>query len=287
MNEKDASFTAMMTAYMRAYHAMHDTPKIFDDSLAYYLIPEEKRELIASSVSDQTNTFEPLIQTPNALSRARYTEDALEKAVSQGVKQYAILGAGLDTFAFRRPDLMEQLEVFEVDHLTTQRFKLHRINELGWKHPAKLHFVPIDFTKENLATALTRSPSYDPKVKSFFSWLGVTYYLNHDDVFVTLRSIKDITPEGSMIIFDYTHDDAFIPEKSSPQMQKKLERFRDLGEPMITGFNPSTLAKDIAHLGFHLHTTLRLVDIKERYFKASTDGYHAQEYEYIAYATVE
>lgn len=287
MKEKDASFTAMMTAYMRAYHAMHDTPKIFDDFLAYYLIPEEKRELIASSVSDQTNTFKPLIHTPNALSRARYTEDALEKAIKQGIKQYVILGAGLDTFAFRRPDLMEKLEVFEVDHPATQGFKLRRISELGWNHPAKLHFVPIDFTKEKLITALTQSKYYNPDEKSFFSWLGVTYYLTQDEVFATLRSIKDIAPEGSLVIFDYTHSDAFIPEKSSPQMQEKLERFRDLGEPMITGFNPSTLAEDIAHLGFRLHTTLRLVDIKERYFKARTDGYHAQEYEYIACATLE
>ena len=112
--------------------------------------------------------------TISLLSRARYTEDTLEKAIRQGVKQYIILGAGMDTFAFRRPDLMERLEVFEIDHPATQEFKLHRLAELGWKHPAKLHFIPIDFTKESLVTALTRSSSYDPKVKSLFSWLGVT-----------------------------------------------------------------------------------------------------------------
>jgi methyltransferase (TIGR00027 family) len=301
MKENEASFTAMMTAYMRAYHAMHDTPKIFDDSLAYHLIPEEKLALIeqyltwdkqltdpeSAACSDQSNTFEPLIQTPNALSRARYTEDALEEAVSQGVKQYIILGAGLDTFAFRRPEMMELLEVFEVDHPATQEFKLHRLAELGWEHPAKFHYIPVDFTKENLVAALTRSPSYDPMAKGFFSWLGVTYYLTRDDVFATLRSIKDIAPEGSMVIFDYSDADAFIPEKSSPQMQKKLEFFRKIGEPMITGFNPSTLAEDIASLGFRLNENLSLVDIKGRYFQGLTDGYFAQEYEYVARAVVE
>ena len=80
-------------------------------------------------------------------SRAWYAEDALEKTVSQGVKQYVILGAGMDTFAFRKPEMMEKLEVFEVDHPATQEFKLHRLAELGWKHPAKLHFIPIDFAK--------------------------------------------------------------------------------------------------------------------------------------------
>lgn len=124
MKENEASITALMTAYMRAYHAMHDTPKIFDDFLAFYLIPEEKRELITSSLSGQAYTFEPLIQTPNALTSARYAEDALEEAISQGVKQYVILGAGLDTFAFRRPDLMEQLEVFEVDHPANKNLNL-------------------------------------------------------------------------------------------------------------------------------------------------------------------
>jgi methyltransferase (TIGR00027 family) len=277
----------MMTAYMRAYHAMYDTPKIFDDSLAYYLIPEEKRELITSSLSAQANTFEPLIQTPNALTRARYTEDVLEEAITQGIKQYVILGAGLDTFAFRRPDLMEQLEVFEVDHPATQGFKLHRIAELGWKHPERLHFIPIDFTKEKLEEVLTRSSSYDPAAKTFFSWLGVTYYLTYNDIFATLCSIKNIAPEGSMVVFDYSNADAFIPEKSSPQMQKKLARFQEIGEPMITGFNPFTLAYDIACLGFNLHENLRLVDAKERYYKGNTDGYHAQEYEYIACAVVE
>lgn len=131
--------------------------------------------------------------------------------------------------------MLEQLDVFEVDHPATQEFKLHRLAELGWKHPAKLHFVPVDFTKENLITALTRSSSYSPDVKSFFSWLGVTRYLTREEVFATLRSITDIAPVDSTVVFDYSDMDAFIPEKSSPQMQKKREFFRKIGEPMITG----------------------------------------------------
>ena len=137
----------------------------------------------------------------NVISRARYTEETLEKAVRQGVKQYVILGAGMDTFAFRRPEMLEELEVFEVDHPATQEFKLNRLTELGWKHPAKLHFIPIDFTKESLVTALTRSSSYDPNVKSFFSWLGVTPYLTQEEVFATLRSIAEVAPAGSTSSF--------------------------------------------------------------------------------------
>lgn len=108
------------------------------------------------------------------VSRARYAIDCLEEAVRQGVKQYVILGAGMDTFAFRRPEMLEQLQVFEVDHPAKQDSKRHRLAELGWKQPAQLHFVPVDFTQENLATALTRT-SYDPQKLSFFT-LRKTFY---------------------------------------------------------------------------------------------------------------
>ena len=182
--------------------------------------------------------------------------------------------------------MMEHLEVFEVDHPATQKFKLHRLAELGWKHPAKLHFIPIDFTKESLVTALTRSSSYDPKVKTFFNWLGVTYFLTRDEVFTTLRSITEIAPANSTIVFDYLDTDAFIPEKSSPQMQKSLEYLRKIGEPMITGFNPSTLGEELASLGFSLQENLSPEDIEEHYFKGRTDGYHAHEHGYFACAVV-
>ena len=313
MKEDQASFTAMLVAYMRAYHAMHDTPKIFDDFLAYRLIPEDKRALIEQYLSgwnEQLNdtehaklrsdhtTSSSLMQVINNIineqkwaaqlfSRSRYAEDTLEKAIKQGVKQYVILGAGMDTFAFRQPEMMKKLEVFEVDHPATQEFKLHRLAELEWKHPAKLHFIPIDFTKESLVTALTSSSSYDPKVKTFFNWLGVTYFLTRDEVFTTLRSITEIAPAGSIVVLDYLDIDAFIPEKSSPQIQKSLEYLRKIGEPMITGFNPSTLAEELASLGFSLQENLSPADIEERYFKGRTDGYHAYEYAHFACAVVE
>jgi methyltransferase (TIGR00027 family) len=290
---------------------MHGTPKIFDDFLAYDLIPEEKRALIeqhlieqnvtcvqqfndseyATSQSKRTINSESLMQETHRYaglfsSRARYAEDALEKAFRQGVTQYVILGAGMDTFAFRRPEMMEHLEVFEVDHPSTQKFKLHRLAELGWKHPAKLHFIPIDFTKESLVTALTSLSSYEPKVKSFFNWLGVTYFLTREDAFITFRSITEIAPAGSIVVFDYLDTDAFIPEKSSPQMQKSLEYLRKIGEPMITGFNPSTLGEELASSGFSLQENLSPADIEERYFQGCTDGYHAYEYGHFAFAVV-
>jgi methyltransferase (TIGR00027 family) len=304
MKDDQASFTALMVAYMRAYHSTHETPKIFDDFLAYDLIPEEKRSLIeqyltpwVKQVNDSEGTelcfnqkmiSEFLIQgINNVTSRARYAEDNLEKAIQQGVKQYVILGAGMDTFAFRRPEMLEKLEVFEVDHPATQEFKLHRLAELGWKHPAKLHFIPIDFTKESLVTALTSSSFYDPDVKSFFSWLGVINFLSRDEAFATLRSITEIAPTGSLVVFDYLDTDAFIPEKMSPQMREFKDFLLKIDEPIITGFNPATLAEEFACLGFQLHENLSPDDINGCYLQGCTDGYHAQEYGHFACAVVE
>jgi methyltransferase (TIGR00027 family) len=311
MKENQASFTAMSVAYMRAYHSMHDTPKIFDDFLAYNLIPNEKIAPIEKYwieqcwtwgqqlndteptvlYSEQAITLKSLKQAAQEFagifsSRARYAEDALEKAVKQGVKQYVILGAGMDTFAFRQPEMMEKLEVFEVDHPATQEFKLHRLAELEWERPARLHFISIDFTKESLVTALISASSYDSKTKTFFSWLGVTYFLTRDEVFTTLRSIAEVAPAGSIIVFDYLNIDAFIPEKMSLKMQESLEFLRNIGEPMITGFNPSTLDEDLSSLGFSLQENLSPANIEERYFQGRTDGYHAQEHGYFACAVV-
>ena len=220
------------------------------------------------------------------ISRARYAEDNLEKAVKQGVKQYVILGAGMDTFAFRQPKMMEKLEVFEVDHPPTQEFKLHRLAELGWKHPAKLHFIPIDFTKESLVTALTSSSSYDTKVKTFFSWLGVTLHLTQEDIFATLRSISEVAPAGSIVVFNYADITVFIPEKLSPQMQDFLKLLRTIGEPVkMGGFNPARLAEDLKSLGFRLHGNVTPKDIERYYLKGLKDG--CSDYGYFACAVVE
>jgi len=268
------------------------------------LIPAEKRSLIEQyfthsdkqvndpegieSCFNQKMISEFLIQgINNVASRARYAEDNLEKAIKQGVKQYVILGAGMDTFSFRQPGMMKYLEVFEVDHPATQKFKLQRIAELGWKYPAKLHFIPIDFTKESLVTALTSSSSYDPEVKSFFSWLGVINFLSRDEAFTTLRSITEIAPAGSMIVFDYLDTDAFVPEKMSLHMRELKEFLQKIDEPIITGFNPSTLGDELANLGFRLHENLSPQDIKKCYLQGHRDGYHVQENGHFACAVVE
>lgn len=167
MEANQVSKTAMGTAFMRAYHTAHDHPRIFDDFLAQQLLTAEELRIIeerhlaafqrfypagAASCPDCASALAGWMQGNCApalvFSRARYTEDILETAVrQQEVKQYVILGAGMDTFALRRPDLVEQLQVFEVDHPATQAHKRQRLQGAGRQLPHQLQFIPVDFRR--------------------------------------------------------------------------------------------------------------------------------------------
>jgi methyltransferase (TIGR00027 family) len=299
MAENQAGITALITAYARAYHATHDSPIIFDDSLADQMYTPEEHIQFNQSLAGMLGLIDPalaaanpdpatalawvmqLMHEPVTLSRSRYTEDCLQEAVRQGTRQYVILGAGFDTFAFRRPDLVAQLQVFELDHPVTQAMKRERIAGPGWKVPAQLHFVPVDFTREDLTAALQHS-SYDPRQVSFFSWLGVSYYLPRDAVFTTLRTIAGIAPPGSTIIFDYMDADSFIPARAAKRTQLMHDIARQVGEPMKTGFDPLTLAGEMGGLGLALQENLSPADIEVRYFQGRTDRLHAFPHIHLA-----
>lgn len=304
MPENQVSITALVTAFARAYHARYDTPKIFDDFLAPQLFTEEQHTFFSQNLAKSLEFFDPefaaacpdqatalarvmqIQNGPVTLSRSRYTEDSLEAAVKRGVQQYVILGAGLETFAFRRPEMLKQLQVFEVDHPTTQDYKRQRITELGWDTPEQLHFVPVDFSKDDLATALGQS-GYDPKKPGFFSWLGVTIYLPRPTVLDTFRNIAGMASAGSVIIFDYMDADALIPERTEKSIQLMQEVVRRAGEPIKTGFNPETLTGELANLKIRLQEDLGPSAIEALYFKGRTDGYHAKAHFHFAQAVVQ
>jgi methyltransferase (TIGR00027 family) len=303
MDENRASITALITAFCRAYHATHDSPKIFDDFLADRMFTDEEHATFdrnlagllkvinperAATQPDQAAALACVMEThtgPITLSRSRYAEDRLASAIEQGVQQYVILGAGLDTFAFRRPDLMGRLRVCEVDHPSTQALKHERLEMLAEPYPPSLHFIPINFEAERL-TAVLQPPAYDPRALSFFSWLGVTYYLTREAISTTLREVAASAPIGSTLVFDYLDAEAFIPERAARRSQLMQAIARRVGEPMQTGFDPSTLAADLQHAGFRLEEDLAPIQIEARYFQGRTDAYHAFEHVHFARATV-
>ena len=303
MTENQAGRSAIVMAYARAYHATHDSDRIFDDFLADALFtPEEHIQIerdwpgllqytapeLAATNPDPATALAWVVQLGSGsitLPRSRYTEDSLEQAIQEGVYQYIILGAGLDTFAYRRPDLSGRVQVFELDHPVTQTIKRERVTAAGWDHPSNLHFIPVDFAKESLSDALARSP-YDPAQLSFFSWLGVSFYLTPDVVFDTLRSVASVSARGSTIVFDYLDADAFVPEKATKHIQQMQWMANYLGEPMKASFDPHTLSADLNYIGLHLEENLEPAAIEARYFQGRSDRYHAVEHFHYARAIV-
>ncbi len=296
------SQTAISAACYRAFHARYDDPKIFDDPLAYEMVGEQgfksfQEQMVggfksaapdfAASFPDEIAILGFMMQAMAApvltLSRASYEEEGLEEAVRQGIDQYVILGAGLDSFAWRRPDLMERLQVFEVDHPATQSFKLQRLAELGWPHPPGLHFVPIDFNTEDLGDAI-RSSAFDPDRPAVFSWMGVTYYLPRPALLNTLQSIARIAAPGSQVVFDYLEPDAFNPAKASQRVNVLLMMAQGVGENMQMGFDPFTIGKDLAATGWNLVEDFGPFDIEALFFIDRPDDYYACEHAHLVKA---
>lgn len=303
MDPNQVSISARIAAFGRAYHATHAEPKIFDDFLADALFTEAERALFSENLARALQFFDPeraaectdqaaalagfmrAQSVPITLSRARYVEEALEEELERGVKQYVILGAGLDTFAFRRTELVEQLDVFEVDHPGTQNFKRRRIQEIGWREPARLHWVAVDFDRDDLASALAHA-SFDPGKLTLFSWLGVSYYLSREVIERTLRALAKLAPKNSMLIFDYLDADAFVPERAARRVRLMQEATRRSGELMQTGFDPAALAAELEASGWRLVQNASPADIQARYFEGRTDGYYAFEHIWFARAVV-
>lgn len=276
MNNK-ASITALMSSFGRAFHAENEEHPVFADHHAKELMTAEEYSAVQGYILSGAQFFEPEIdpakQEPNALvrklvnthiapsplCRAAYTEKALKAAVLTGTKQYVILGSGLDTFAFREPEFLAKHRVFEVDHPLTQSDKLERITRASWTVPDNLSFVPVDFTKDSLTERLTAA-GFDPSVKSFFSWLGVTYYLSAEAIGTMLSALSSLCAEGSALVFDYPDENFFdAPEK---HVQNTIMMAKAGGEPMQSAFSYSELEKLLEKHGFLIYELLTPDDIQ-------------------------
>ncbi|TDL56159.1 SAM-dependent methyltransferase [Paenibacillus dendritiformis] len=296
--------SALMSAFLRGHHAAHDHPAILRDEWARKLLSEEElaafeatmEKALEAAMPDQAAAMpdraaavacmvRDYFPTSLFLSRAKYAEQMLEQAMSRGVKQYVILGAGMDTFLWRRKDLADRLDVFEVDHPATQAFKQERLASLGWRIPQNARFVPVDLTRQRLDEAL-RAAGFDSGAPSFVSWLGVIHYLPKDDAFATLRMIAGICPEGSEIVFDYWDTEAFLPERAAYRVRWMQEMLRYAGEPMLTGLDPAAIAGQLRESGMHLREQLSPEAIQDRYFMNRSDGYYAYEHAYFVHAAV-
>jgi len=302
MEMGNPSGTALMMAFLRGFHAVYDNAKIFNDSLAYDLLPEEVREAFKQHLSKSAAEMAPELakectdpeislrlavrtMAGPVLARARFVEERLEEAIQKGISQYIILGAGFDTFAHRRLDLADRLQVFELDLPPTQEIKRQLLGRLNLQKPDYLHYIAVDFTKENLVSALLES-KYDPEQLSFFSWMGVTQYLPLEAVWATLKAIISLSSSGSEIVFDYYDKSAFDPDKASNRIKYIMNTAKSIGETITTGFEPSKLGVELAPLGLRLLDNLGPQEIQQRYFTEYNEDYSASEHVHLACAVV-
>jgi len=241
---------------------------VFPDPLALRVIGPENERYMHDNMAWQQR--EPLRRVRAMVCiRARFTEDELLDAIADGTAQYVVLGAGLDTFACRRPDLAPRLRVYEVDHPDTQAWKRERLASAGVAVPPHLAFVPVDFNTQSLGERLAAA-GFRRDEPAFFSWLGVTYYLPRESVTQTLRYVG-AHPARVQVVFDFAVADAELPEQSRDVWARVNAFTAQVGEPWQTTYGPAALAAELKDLGFRdvFHLTPQLAG--ERYLKDRRD----------------
>ena len=267
--ETRPSKTALRVAMHRAAHQLLDNPKVFDDPLALAIIGPKA---VAQLDSVPTRYGERVAWNLRAFlaARSRYAEDELAAAIGRGVKQYVILGAGLDTFAYRNPYPESVLRVFEVDHPATQDWKRGRLAAAGISVPRSLTFSPLDFENdETLAVGLGES-NFDSSVATFFSWLGVTMYLTEYAAISTLDLIAS-TPPGGGVVFDYAVPRTSLDSAAQVAPDALSARVAAAGEPFQTFFDPTELAESLRKMGFSSIEDMDANAINARYFQDRSD----------------
>jgi methyltransferase (TIGR00027 family) len=266
-----------------------DDPIVFEDPFAAELTSTGWRMVLRSRLLRQVlrkTIFAGMRPVQGQiLVRSRYAEEKLEEAIASGLKQYVLVGAGLDSFALRRRDLERTVHIYELDHPASQHSKQERLAELRIELPKNLEFVAVDFEQETVADALARS-SFAQEQPAFFSWLGTTGYLTHEAVFQTLRSIAAFAVPRSEMVFDY-----LIPAKIvSPEHRlaaRKVTRFvRRRGEPLITVFDPQNLGEQVSEVGFELLESLGPREQEARYFAARGDDLVPIGFSHLAHLRV-
>jgi methyltransferase (TIGR00027 family) len=263
MKKGKSSQTALRVAIRRAAHQLMEQPRILDDPIVVRLIGTERPRDLERAMHKVARDFRLFMA-----ARSRYAEDQLAAAVQGGVSQYVVLGAGLDTFAYRNP--FPALQVFEVDFPATQIWKRARLDEAEIALPPNLTFVPLDFEHKTLASGLAEA-GFDAGKPAFFGWLGVAPYLTLDAFRATLETIARL-PAGSGVSFDY----AFSPETLSPQRRRVFDalaaRLAAAGEPFRLFFTPEQLEQELLHAGFQRLEQIDTDQLNELYFKNRADG---------------
>jgi methyltransferase (TIGR00027 family) len=264
MQESRPSRTALRVALRRAAHQLYDSPVVFSDPIA---VPILGAEYLPEIQKTATKLHKPFSVSLRAflVARSRFAEDTLAAAVAGGTTQYVLLGAGLDTFAYRNPH--PNLRVFEVDHPATQQWKRELLDRNSIAIPDSLTFAPVDFEVQTLPEQLLAA-GFDPSARTLFAWLGVVPYLTLPAFRATLAFVAQSAP-GSGVVLDYGLPRHALPFFEQLAHDSLAARVQLAGEPFQLFFTPSEIAAELT--AFRMIEDLGSAEINPRYFPDRTD----------------
>jgi len=267
MHAEFPSRTALGAALYRAAHQLVDKPPVFEDPLALRIVGEAMAEGLRGGRERHGLPQAAPLRAFIAM-RSRYAEDSFAQDHDRGTRQYVLLGAGLDTFAYRQRH--RGVTVFEVDHPATQAWKRRLLAESGIAIPESAVYAPVDFEHESLRDGLVRA-RFDFARRAFFAWLGVTPYLSADAIRRTLFFVAAL-PSQSEIVFEYAEprngdDDA--PNRFFAAMSARVAA---AGEPFRSFFAPQEMATMLRETGFGEIEDLDCAALNARYFAGRADG---------------
>jgi methyltransferase (TIGR00027 family) len=272
MQDGNPSKTAFGVARRRAVHQVLDQqPLVLNDPIAVPILGPQARAGILAEAEKHNHPF-ALAMRSFMVARARYAEEQLQTAFTAGIRQYVILGAGLDTFAYRNP--YTQLKVFEVDHPATQEWKRYQLAQALIEIPPSLTFVPIDFEKQTLTEGLAQT-TFDFAAPAFFSWLGVTPYLTLEAFRATIQAVASM-PQSSGVTFEYVLDRSLFSFREKMAFDIIAERVAKAGEPFQLFFSPEAMEQELRSAGFTRIEELTSNEINDRYFRDRRDGLSIQ-----------
>lgn len=255
MNQNEPSRTALIAATHRAAHQVLERGLVYRDPLAVPIVGRTSEDVATEAAAHpERRTMRLFIA-----SRHRVAEDAVSQEVDAGVRQVVVLGAGLDTQAYRST-YAGDVSFFEVDHPATGAWKQARLGEARIAVPPTLRFVALDFEREELSERLVQS-GFDANAGSIFVWLGVVPYLTEAAISKTLACIASL--QGA-VVFDYAEPPDRWPPMLRPMLENRAAQVAAIGEAWISYFTPADLADRLHGLGFMTITQHRPVEIVRR-----------------------
>ncbi|MGW4321484.1 class I SAM-dependent methyltransferase [Streptomyces sp. NPDC004684] len=260
--------TAVRTALWRALHVLADPPPhVFEDEIGLRLADPDAGWRDRPDMDPRaTGGFRASV-----VARARFVEDLVEEQAGRGVTQYVVLGAGLDTFVQRRPEIAARLRVFEIDRPGTQGWKRRRLAELGYGVPDGLHLVPVDFEAGESWPDRLAAAGFDPGRPAVVVSTGVSMYLTRDATAATLRRAAALAP-GSTFAMTFLLPADRVARADRPGLRAGEEGARASGTPFVSLYTPEEMLALAREAGFKEVRHVPGASLAARYFADRTDG---------------